>query len=112
MNKKLFLFIPFMLMTLVNGCAVLENIERDPKAEFQTAAIIYSAVVETLVILKSQGVFSEDEIEKIGEVLMYVDGLMNVWYQAILLEDFENIPKYQSNFEKAIEVLSEHAQQQ
>lgn len=86
MKKKLCLMCMSM-MFLFAGCGeiaeVAVTISEDPYGPLVAASIVYYEAIETLIVLRSRGVFSNQEVDDIGEILIQIDNVFGAWHEAI-----------------------------
>jgi len=107
--KKNLVLMCMSIMMMFSGCAVIEAakvINEDPMAEVIAASLLYQSTVKALVIMRDEGLFDEDEIHQITEILVYADKLIVEWYEAVKNE--EDDPEYAAAFKVAISWLQEY----
>ncbi len=66
------------------GCATLETIHFDPRAECVAAQEAFAAIVRGLTEIKAQGVFDEAEVEKITILIHEGRDILDKWYADII----------------------------
>ena len=65
------------------GCASLQTIHEDPRAEYVAANEAFAAVVRSLADLRLAGAFDKDEVEAIDVLIEKGREVLEVWYQDV-----------------------------
>lgn len=71
-------------VTLAPGCAIVEEISKDPAKQYKVAKIAYAESVATLVLLKKTGKLDEDETIAVGRVIKIGRDVLRNWEDALL----------------------------
>ncbi len=80
MIKKLLLPMAMMIMLSCPGCVVMQN----PRAELLIAQRSFVTVVESLAELRAAEMFSDEEVERISELIHSASGLLDEWADSII----------------------------
>lgn len=91
--------IPIAILFMLSGCAVMQ----DQRAELIVAQRSFIAVVNSLVELRDADMFSEKEVENIGELIYLGDDLLDKWTESVL--DGERPPRVISLFNDVLRML-------
>ena len=71
---------------LVVGCANLQAIHENPRAEYLLAQDTFTSVVRSLTELRKQGVFDADEVEVITVLIEDGRKILDDWYSDVLAD--------------------------
>ena len=98
------------VVLLVVGCANLQTIHENPRAEYLLAQDMFSSTVRSLTELRKHGVFDEDDVEVITVLIEDGRKILDDWYSDVLAgiePDKDNWSKVSGIVEKLTEFKGE-----
>lgn len=70
-------------LSLLIGCTTIQDLRKDPKAEYIAAANIFDATVRSLTVLRVEDKFDDDQIQKISNLIYKGRDLLLTWEAAL-----------------------------
>ena len=73
-----------VLIAPLLSCATYSDIHKDPRAECVAAQDTFAAVVRGLAAMRAEGVFDDEQIEKIDTLIRDGREILDAWYKNVI----------------------------